>query len=827
MTVIKDELPLENNARVEPRAIEEEMKSSYIDYAMSVIVGRALPDARDGLKPVHRRILYTMDEMGLAYNKPHKKSARVVGDCLGKYHPHGDSSVYEALIRMAQDFSMEKVLVDGQGNMGSIDGDPPAAMRYTEVRLAKVVQEMMADLDKNTVDFVPNYDGSLMEPRVLPANLPNLLVNGSSGIAVGMATNIPTHNLAETCEAAMAYIDNNEITTDELMQIMIGPDFPTGGLVLGTQGIRDYYATGRGSFTIRAKTQIEETKGGKTAIIVEEVPYQVNKAAMLETMAQLVRDKKITDVSDLRDESNREGVRMVIEVKRDGNPHVVLNQLYRHTQMETSFSVILLAIVNDQPKVLSLKDALACYVEHRHEVVVRRTKFDLAKAQERAHIVEGLRIAIENINKVIKIIREAKDTESARKALMEELDLSFRQANAILEMRLGQLTGLERRKLDEEYKELLKTIDRLALILESPRRILEIIKEELARLKKDYGEERKTQIIPQAEETKIEDLIKKEEVVVSISNQGYIKRLSVDVYRAQARGGKGITATDTREGEDFIEEAMVTDTHAAMLFFTNRGRVYQSRVYEIPESSRISRGKPVIQLIGIASNKEEKITGTVTIRSFEARKAGFLVLATRRGVIKRCDVKHFQHIRKTGVVAINLKEGDVLVGVAHTDGDGEALLATKNGKSIRFPEAQLRPMGRVSYGVRGIRLEPSDEVIGLEIAKKSDQRTLLTVCQNGYGKRTALEEYRGQSRGGSGTITIKATERNGQVIGIKLINDTSDLMVLTEKGMGVRLRAKDINIISRNTQGVRLIRLENGDRVACVEPIAITNNGNH
>ncbi|MEK7288426.1 MAG: DNA gyrase subunit A, partial [Elusimicrobiota bacterium] len=637
----------------------------------------------------------------------------------------------------------------------------------------------------------------------------------------------PTHNLAETCEAATAYIDNNEITTDELMQIMIGPDFPTGGLVLGTQGIRDYYATGRGSFTIRAKTQIEETKGGKTAIIVEEVPYQVNKAAMLETMAQLVRDKKITDVSDLRDESNREGVRMVIEVKRDGNPHVVLNQLYRHTQMETSFSVILLAIVNDQPKVLSLKDALACYVEHRHEVVVRRTKFDLAKAQERAHIVEGLRIAIENINKVIKIIREAKDTESARKALMEELDLSFRQANAILEMRLGQLTGLERRKLDEEYKELLKTIDRLALILESPRRILEIIKEELARLKKDYGEERKTQIIPQAEETKIEDLIKKEEVVVSISNQGYIKRLSVDVYRAQARGGKGITATDTREGEDFIEEAMVTDTHAAMLFFTNRGRVYQSRVYEIPESSRISRGKPVIQLIGIASNKEEKITGTVTIRSFEARKAGFLVLATRRGVIKRCDVKHFQHIRKTGVVAINLKEGDVLVGVAHTDGDGEALLATKNGKSIRFPEAQLRPMGRVSYGVRGIRLEPSDEVIGLEIAKKSDQRTLLTVCQNGYGKRTALEEYRGQSRGGSGTITIKATERNGQVIGIKLINDTSDLMVLTEKGMGVRLRAKDINIISRNTQGVRLIRLENGDRVACVEPIAITNNGNH
>ncbi|MBI4369212.1 MAG: DNA gyrase subunit A [Elusimicrobia bacterium] len=816
--------------RIDQRSIEEEMKSSYIDYAMSVIVGRALPDVRDGLKPVHRRVLYTMDEMGLGYNKPYKKSARVVGDCLGKYHPHGELSVYDTLVRMAQEFSMLVPLVDGQGNMGSVDGDPPAAMRYTEVRLARVAGEMLSDLDKKTVDFVPNYDGSLIEPVVLPSRLPNLLVNGSSGIAVGMATNIPPHNLEEICDAASAYIDNPEITTDELMEYVEGPDFPTGGFVSGQAGIREYMTTGRGSFAIRAKTEIEELKNGKTAIIVNEIPYQVNKAAVLETIAQLVRDKKITDISDLRDESDREGIRVVIEVKRDGNPHVVLNQLFRFTQFEISFGVNLIALVDGQPKLLSLKEALVCYVEHRREIVTRRVRFELVKAEDRAHIVEGLRIAIDAINKVIKIIRESKDTDSARRNLMGELGLSYRQATSILEMRLAQLTALERSKLDEEYKELLKTIDYLRTILGSPRMVLQIVKDELLELKKEYGTGRRSQIVGDIEDANIEDLIKKEEVVVTVSNQGYIKRLSVDVYRAQARGGKGVTATDTKEGQDFIEEVMVTDTHATMLFFTNRGRVYQARVFEIPESSRVSRGKPIIQLIGIAANKEEKVTGIVAIRSFKENQQGQLVFATRKGVVKRCDLENFQNIRKTGVTAITLDEGDILVGVRRTDGHSEVFLATRKGKSIRFSESDVRSMGRVAYGVRGIRLDDGDEVIGLEVAHHGDQRTLLTVCENGYGKRTAIEEYRDQSRGGSGIITVKATERNGPVVSIKLIDDSHDLMVLTEKGMGVRLRAKDINVISRNTQGVRLVKLETGDKVACIEPIVLSaanGNGQH
>ncbi|MBI2070595.1 MAG: DNA gyrase subunit A [Elusimicrobia bacterium] len=824
------QLPLDQiGGRVAVRPIEEEMKSSYIDYAMSVIVGRALPDARDGLKPVHRRILYTMDQMGLAHNKPFKKCARVVGDVLGKFHPHGDSAVYEALVRMAQEFSMREPLVEGQGNFGSIDGDPAAAYRYTEARLSRVSGEMLADIEKNTVDFIPNFDGSTTEPRVLPAKLPNLLVNGSSGIAVGMATNIPPHNLGEICEATAAYIDNPNISIDEMMEHVKGPDFPTGGLLVGTSGIKEYFVSGRGSVTIRAKTEFEETKSGKTAIIIKEIPYQVNKSTLLETIAQLVRDKKITDISDLRDESDRDGIRVSIELKRDGNPHVVLNQLYKHTQMEVAFGVIMLALVDGQPKVLSLKEVIVSYVEHRRETVRRRTAFDLAKAEERAHIVEGLRIAIDAISRVIKIIRESKDTETARKTLMEELGLSLRQAQAILDMRLAQLTGLERKKLEDEYRDLLKTIEQLRLILGSPRKILELIKDELGKLSKDYASKRRSEIVLEVKETNIEDLIKREEVVVTISSQGYVKRMPVDVYRAQARGGKGVTAMDNKGGEDFIEEAIVTDTHATMLFFTNRGRVYQNRVFETPEASRISRGKPAIQLIGISSNKEEKVTGVVTIRTFEANKAGFLVMATKKGVVKRCDIKYFENIRKTGVTAVNLREGDVLVGVHKTDGTKEVLLATKNGKIIRFAETDIRSMGRVAYGVRGIRLEKGDEVVGMEVANKDEQRTILTVCENGFGKRTALDEYRDQSRGGSGIITIKATERNGAVVGIKLVDDGSDLMVLTEKGMGVRLRAKDIKVISRNTQGVRLVRLEEGDRVACVEPIAqdSTPNGVH
>ena len=806
--------------RIEIRPLQEEMKSSYIDYAMSVIVGRALPDARDGLKPVHRRILYAMDEMGLAYNKPFKKSARVVGDCLGKYHPHGDSAVYDSLVRMAQGFSLRHTLVDGQGNFGSVDGDPPAAMRYTEVRLARIAGELLADLDKGTVDFTPNYDGSLKEPRVLPSKFPNLLVNGSSGIAVGMATNILPHNLGETCEAACALIENPEISLEEILRLMPGPDFPTGGVIQGRSGIRDYFATGRGSIVVRAKTEMEEIKPGRTAIIVREIPYQVNKSSLMETIAGLVRDKKINDISDLRDESDREGMRIVIEIKRDGNPHVVLNQLFHHSQMENSFGVIMLALVDGQPKVLNVKELLNCYLEHRKEIVIRRTRYELARAEDRAHIVEGLRIAIDAINKVIKIIRESKDTETARKNLMEELGLSLRQSNAILDMRLAQLTNLERKKLEDEYKELLKVIEKLKGILASAKKVLEIIKDELEEVKKLYADERRAAIVEAAGETNIEDLIKKEEVVVPMSNQGYIKRLPVDVYRAQARGGKGITAADTREGEDFVEEVMITDTHATMLFFTNRGRVYQSKVYEVPESSRVSRGKPVIQFIGIAANREEKVTGVVTIRSFEARKPGFLVMATRKGIIKRTETKLYENIRKTGVTAINLREGDVLVGVHKTDGSCEVILATKQGKSIRFPEADARPMGRSAFGVHGIHLNKDDEVIGMETAEKDEKRSLLTVCENGYGKRTELEEYRGQRRGGSGVITIQATERNGVVVGIKLISNDHDLMILTEKGMGIRLRAKDIRVISRNTQGVRLVKLETGDKVACIEPIA-------
>lgn len=811
--------------RIEPRPIEEEMKSSYIDYAMSVIVGRALPDVRDGLKPVHRRILYTMDEMGLAHNKPFKKSARVVGDTLGKYHPHGDSAVYDALARMVQNFSLRHPLVDGQGNWGSLDGDPPAAMRYTETRLQRISLELLGDIDKNTVDFTPNYDGSLQEPRVLPAKLPNLLINGSSGIAVGMATNIPPHNLNEVCDAVCLYIENPNIGVEEIAKVLKGPDFPTGGLIMGTAGIKDYYATGRGSVIVRAKTEIEEIKGGKTAIIVKEIPYQVNKASLLENIAQLARDKKVPDITDLRDESDRDGVRVVIEIKREGNPHVVLNQLMAHTQLQVSFGVILLALTDGRPKVLAIREILALYVEHRKEVIVRRTRFDLAKAEARAHIVEGLKIAIDAIDRVIKIIREAKDVEKARQGLMQDLGLSFKQANAILEMRLAQLTALERKKLDEEYKELLKTIERLRSILASTKRVLEIVKEELEQIKKTYGDERRSKIVAAAKETKIEDLIKKEEVVVTLSNQGYIKRIPVDVYRAQARGGVGITAADTKEGEDFIEYLNITDTHATIFFFTNRGRVYQSRLFEIPETGRASRGKPVIQFIGIASNKEEKVTGVATVRPEEVKNDGFFFMATRKGVVKRCEIAHFAHVRKIGVTALNLREGDVLVGVEKTDGQSEILLATKNGKSIRFTETKVRSMGRTASGVRGIRMEQDDEVIGLEAARKDDKRTLLAICENGYGKRTELDEYRGQSRGGAGVIMIKATERNGAVVGIKLVRDDDDLMVLTGQGMGVRLRAKDISVISRNTQGVRLVRLAEGDKVACIGRIA--KNGDH
>lgn len=803
--------------RITPTNIEDEMKKSYIDYAMSVIVGRAIPDVRDGLKPVHRRILFTMDEMGLAYNKAYKKSARVVGDVLGKYHPHGDLSVYDALVRMVQDFSLRYPLIDGQGNFGSVDGDSAAAMRYTEVRPSRVSEEMLADIDKETVDFTPNYDGSLNEPSILPARIPNLLVNGSAGIAVGMATNIPPHNMTEICDATVAVIDNPAVEMKELLKNVKGPDFPTGGIILGKQGIKDYCETGRGSVRVRAKTEIEDIKGGRQAIIVNEIPYQVNKSLLLENIAELVREKKITDISDLRDESNREGIRVVIEIKRDGNAQIVLNQLFKMTQLETSFGVIMLALAGGKPKVLSLRDMIDHYLGHRQEVVIRRTRFELAKAEARAHILEGLRIAIDHLDEVIKIIRSSKDTAAAKAKLIERFELSAIQAQAILDMRLHQLTGLEREALEEEYKELIKTIARLKGILADPKKVMAIIREELVAIKERYGDKRRTQIQASFEEFDVEDLIADEEVVVTISHTGYVKRLPADTYRAQGRGGRGLTGMTTKE-EDFVEQLFITSTLAHLLLFTSRGRVYGIRVFEIPEAGRTARGKAMANFIQI--DNTEKITAAIAIRSFDNTE-GFLTMCTRGGQIKKTPLSEFDSIRKSGIIAMGLDEGDVLIGAKYTDGKQDIVLATTTGMAIRFPESEVRDMGRAAGGVRGIKLDEGDQVVGLEIADLSEEKktTLLTACENGYGKRTLLSEYRDQSRGGKGVITIKATDRNGAVVGIRLVSDDDDVMIMTEKGMAIRLHCKDLSVISRNTQGVRLVRLEEGDKVAAIASV--------
>ncbi|HRY29669.1 MAG TPA: DNA gyrase subunit A [Elusimicrobiota bacterium] len=806
--------------RIAPRNIEEEMKTSYINYAMSVIVGRALPDVRDGLKPVHRRILYTMDEMGLAHNKPYKKSARVVGDVMGKYHPHGDTAIYDTVVRMAQEFSMRHVLVDGQGNFGSVDGDPAAAMRYTEVRLAAISQEMLGDIDKNTVDFGPNYDGSLSEPLVLPAKLPNLLVNGSAGIAVGMATNIPPHNLSEVCDGAIAYIDNDQVTNADLYKIMKGPDFPTAAIITGREGIKDYFETGRGSIHIRAKAEIEDIKGGKQAIIVDELPYQVNKAQLLETIAELVRDKKIEDISDIRDESDRDGMRVVIEIKRDGNSQVVLNQLYKFTQMETSFGVIMLALVDGRPRVLSMREMLHHYVEHRRTVVVRRTQYELKKAEDRAHILEGLRIAIDNLNEIIKIIRQSKDVETARNALVERFKLSRVQAQAILDMRLHQLTALERKSLEDEYLELIKTIARLKGLLADVRKIYGVIKEELKEIKEKYGEKRRTQITAAAADVEIEDLITQEDVVVTFSHAGYVKRLPIDTYKAQKRGGRGITGMTTKD-EDFVEQLFVSNTHEYLQLFTNRGRVYSIRVYEIPEAGRASRGKAAVNLVQL--RPDEKITSAIPIKSFEEAKGKetALIMCTRNGTVKKTVLSEFSDIRKSGIIAINLQEGDVLVDVKHGDDKCEVFIGTKDGMSIRFPMEQIRPIGRSGMGVRGIRLAKGDQVVGMEVTTPGTRQTLITACENGYGKRTELSEYRDQNRGGGGVITIKTSDRNGAVVGIKLVTNDNDIMFMTEKGMTVRVHAKDLSVIGRNTQGYRLIRMEEGDKLASIAPVVV------
>jgi DNA gyrase subunit A len=799
------------------RDISEEMKSSYIEYSMSVIVGRALPDVRDGLKPVHRRVLYTMDDMGLQHNKPFKKSARIVGDVMGKYHPHGDASIYDTLVRMAQSFSLRYMLVDGQGNFGSVDGDPAAAMRYTEARLSGIAGELLADIEKETVKFVPNYDGSMTEPSVLPAKLPNLLVNGSSGIAVGMATNIPTHNLAEVCDATIAVMENPDIETKELMKIIKGPDFPTGGIIRGRKGIKNYFETGRGSITTQARAEIEEMKGNRECIAITEIPYQVNKATLIENIAELVKEKKIPDISDIRDESDRRGMRIVIEIKRDGNAQVVLNQLYKHTQMEASFGVIMLAIVDGRPRVLPIKEVMQQYVRHRRLMVVNRTKYDLKRALARAHILEGYLIALQNIDAVVEIIKKSKDSLEAKGKLMAKFALSEIQSQAILDMRLHQLTRLETGAIEEEHRGLMKLIGELKAILADPKRVLKIIIDELKEMKEKYGDKRQTEITGEAAELDIEDLIPEEDVIITMSHGGYIKRIPADTYKVQGRGGKGIIGSDVKE-EDFIEKLFVTSSHATILMFTTRGKVYALKGYEIPEGNRTSRGKAIVNLLQI---KDERVTSVLAIESFsEAKgKEAYIVMCTRKGNIKKTPIGDFANIRRGGIIAIGLEDGDVLTSVGHTDGKYEIIIGTREGMSIRFSESDVRSMGRGAMGVRGIRLGKADTVIGMEVAEPKTKKTLLTVCVNGYGKRTDLDEYRHQNRGGSGVITIKATDRNGAVVGLYLVENKDHLMVMTEKGKIIRMGCKDLRVISRNTQGVRLVRMEEGDRIASVEPV--------
>ncbi len=805
---------------IKQRDIGEEMKKSYIDYSMSVIIGRALPDVRDGLKPVHRRILFGMHEMGVTYKKPFKKSARIVGDVLGKFHPHGDTAVYDALVRMAQDFSLRETLIDGQGNFGSVDGDMAAAMRYTEVRLDAIAEELLADIDKETVKFTPNYDGSLKEPSVMPGKLPQLLVNGSSGIAVGLATNIPTHNLSEVCDGIIEVIKNPAVTTKEMMSIIKGPDFPTAATICGKKGIFDYFETGRGSVKVQATTEIEEMKGGKSAIIVTAIPYQVNKTTLIENIAALVRDKKVPDISDIRDESDRRGMRLVIEVKRDGDARVVLNQLFKHTQLQTTFAVNMLAIVDGRPRVLPIKDVIKCYIKHRKEVITARTKFDLAKAQRREHILQGLLIAIANLDKVVSIIRKSQDATEAKFALIREFALSEVQSQAILDMRLHQLTQLSSAAIEQERADLLKLISDLQAILADPQRVLNIIVEELTQLKKDFGNKRRTEISSQELGAfNLEDLIEEEEVVLTLSNDGYAKRIPLDTYRTQNRGGKGVIGGKTKE-EDFIEHLFVTSTHATLLMFTSRGRVFSLKAYEVPEGNRMSKGKAIVNLIEISN--EEKVTSAVAIEDFDPKKSKdtYLTMCTRFGSIKRVELADFANIRRTGIIAMGLEEGDVLVSVQMTHGKSDLIIASKQGKSIRFDETQIRAMGRQAKGVRGIRLGEGDIVVGMEHAlREGEQPDVLSVCENGYGKRTAFEEYRTQNRGGSGVITIKTSERNGQVVGIKLVDETKDLMVITENGMAVRIRCEEIRSVGRNAQGVRLVKLAESDKVARIAPV--------
>ncbi len=798
------------NEKVKPIYVEDEIKESYLSYAMSVIVGRALPDVRDGLKPVQRRILYAMNEMGLTHSKPYRKSAMVVGEVLGKYHPHGDLSVYDTMVRLTQDFKIRYPLIDGQGNFGSVDGDAAAAYRYTEARLAKISDEVLADIEKNTVDFIPNYDQSREEPQVLPTKIPNLLVNGAEGIAVGMATNIPPHNLTEVINGIIALIDDSEITIEKLMTIITGPDFPTGGYILGRDGIKDAYSTGRGSLTLQAKTRIEEMKGGKQRIIVYEIPYQVNKARLIESIAELVRDKKLEGLSDIRDESDKDGMRIVIELKKDENPQIILNNLYKHTSLKSSFGVIMLALVDQQPQILNLKGMLSQYLEHRRKVIIRRTKYDLDKAERRVHIIKGLLIIINDLERAIKIIRFSKDAEAE---LMKRYKLSQVQVQAILDYRLRQLQNLEIQKLEAEYKELLKLIEKLKDILSDSKNVLAVVKEELIDIRTRYGDERRTHIIAKQAEINIEDLIKEEDVIVTMSHLGYVKRLPVTSYKAQRRGGKGITGAETKD-DDFVEDIFVTTTKDYLMLFTNRGKVYWLKVYEIPEAGRYSKGKPIVNLIKLET--QEQITAALAIKEF--KDTVFVVMATKQGMIKKTRLSEFNNPRSTGIIALRLRDGDELIAVKITTGKQDVVTATRNGYALRSKESDIREIGRSGIGVKGMKLGKGDFMIGMEVV--FDKSSLLTVTERGFGKRTDLSAYRVQGRGGKGLINIKTSEKTGLVIGIKEVAKDDEIMVMTSSGVVLRSKVSDIRQTGRSTSGVRLIRLSEGDKAMAVARLA-------
>lgn len=798
--------------KVIPININTEMKNSYLDYAMSVIVGRALPDVRDGLKPVHRRIVYGMRELGMTPDRPHRKSANIVGYVLQKFHPHGDVAVYDALVRLAQDFSCRYPLIDGHGNFGSLDGDEPAAMRYTEARMAKIAMYMLSDIDKDTVDFIPNYDGDTEEPVVLPARIPNLLVNGSSGIAVGMATNIPPHNLGEVCDGVIMLIDHPDSTVDDLLNAVKGPDFPTGGLIIGGSNIHDVYQNGRGAIKMRARVSIEKTSSGKTAIIINEIPYLVNKARLVEKIAEMVKEKKIDGITDLRDESDRDGIRIVIEIRRDVKPQVVLNQLYKHTQAQETFGAIMLALVNGKPQVLDLRSLLINYLEHQKEVTIRRTRFDLEKAKARLHIVEGLRIALDHIDQVINTIRSSQTVEIARRALMLQFSFSEKQAEAILEMRLQRLTGLEREKIDQECRELLEKIEHLNGLLADEKKIYALIKNELLEIKEKFADPRRTLIIYEDKVIEKEDLIPEENMVITVTDHGYIKRIPLDTYRRQKRGGRGVTGMVTRT-EDFVRHLFIASTHHHLLFFTNKGKVYRLKAHEIPEASRQSKGTAIINLIPISG--EEKITAVIYVPAFQ--KNYYLFMVTKRGIVKKTELELFDTSRRDGIIAINLDASDELIEVLLTNGTQEVLMGTKKGLAIRFAEKQVSPHGRASRGVKGITLQENDEIVGVDIVRA--QGDVLTITENGYGKRTPIEEYRLTARGGKGIINFKLTPKSGFVVGLQLIEKNEEIMLVSREGVIIRIKASEINRMKRATQGVTLMRTDRNDKVISITKI--------